>query len=549
MKKYNIAVFSVLAGCALSASALDAPMVVPSSMVFGISPDKTVAVSNYYGSIMFFDLVRGGDPKIFSENPEGTVSYSTGIGNFVGNNTICASRGTAYGASAYLYGASGVASGRWYALTEPSETGIGGTNGVTPDGSRLCGIMPTGVSIGIDTDGIMAVPAVWSRTGNTFTRTMLPLPEGGDYMGMSPQYVTAVCISADGRTVVGQLRSNNGFINEILLYRQDDAGNWSVTKPFEALVNPNHREFPEYPGDDVTAVTIDMFMTEEQFEQYANAMDAYNADPTGKEEPRPQDFMTPEQIAEYNAAVVPFLEWLKKYEAFDAVDRKVKDESVSFVFNGVALSSNGKYIATSGESGYYDQNFQFHGILTPYVYDIEKGTWTHTEGRSISVTGIGDDGTAIGYERTSDIEFGYALPLGASEWVPLEKWVVDRNPELADWVEQNWKHEIEVIIDEEEGITEYQDMYITGMPFANADLSMISTITYCFWNDAPENLRNDYVSYILPLESQSAIDEVQAAEGTGPAEFFNLQGVRMQSEPANGVYLRRQGTRVSKIIR
>lgn len=40
-----------------------------------------------------------------------------------------------------------------------------------------------------------------------------------------------------------------------------------------------------------------------------------------------------------------------------------------------------------------------------------------------------------------------------------------------------------------------------------------------------------------------------AVDANAPAEFFNLQGIRLISEPATGIYLRRQGQKVEKIVK
>lgn len=535
-------------GVSFMASAIDEPFIQPSSAIMGFSPDNTVAVSNYYGNLFIFDLESGEEPKVFTESADGLTSYTVGCGNFIGNNTVCASRGSRYGASAYIFGASGAVNGRFVQISNDVAGGMGSTNGVTPDGTRLCGNAPTGVEFGIDAQGTMVVPCVWYRNGNSFTRHMLPKPEG-DYLGLAPQYITANAISADGKTIIGQVRSGNGFLNEFLIYTEGEDGTWSVRKPFESLVNPNHIAIPAYPGEGPEIVSQEQYMTEEEFNAYQAALDAYYKNPTG-EMPSYEEFMTPEEIAAYNAALQPYLEWLVKYDAFEKVDMEIREQSVSFLFNQGAISPNGKYLVGSSETGYFDADMNYHPVYAPVLYDIENDKILVKEGPSILVTAVSNDGTIVGYERRDDIDFGYVLPLGATEWIPLEKWVVERRPELAEWVEKNWKHEIEVIVDEEENITEFRDMYITGMPFMSADFSMLSTVAYYFWTDAPDTLRNDYNSCIVPLSEGSAIREVESnvTDANAPVEFFNLQGVKV-NDPSNGIYIRRQGNNVSKIRR
>lgn len=51
----------------------------------------------------------------------------------------------------------------------------------------------------------------------------------------------------------------------------------------------------------------------------------------------------------------------------------------------------------------------------------------------------------------------------------------------------------------------------------------------------------------LPTYAQSGVDNVEIGEATGPVEFFNLQGIRIDN-PAGGVYIRVAGDRVEKVL-
>ena len=54
------------------------------------------------------------------------------------------------------------------------------------------------------------------------------------------------------------------------------------------------------------------------------------------------------------------------------------------------------------------------------------------------------------------------------------------------------------------------------------------------------------ISFELSAGDPSGIVDIEA-EGNGEVEYFNLQGVRV-AEPANGLYLRRSGNRVEKVV-
>ena len=58
-------------------------------------------------------------------------------------------------------------------------------------------------------------------------------------------------------------------------------------------------------------------------------------------------------------------------------------------------------------------------------------------------------------------------------------------------------------------------------------------------------------TYVLPtlykLGNGSSVAVVEVEDADAPVEYFNLQGVRV-SNPENGLYIRRQGSKVEKIV-
>ncbi len=50
------------------------------------------------------------------------------------------------------------------------------------------------------------------------------------------------------------------------------------------------------------------------------------------------------------------------------------------------------------------------------------------------------------------------------------------------------------------------------------------------------------------LSRLSGITEVEATTESGPIEYFNLQGMRVKGTPAPGIYIRRQGSHVEKVL-
>lgn len=540
MKKFLLS--ACVVGIAASASAVE-PFVIPQSNITAFSPDNKIAASSYFDNLFIFDLDKlGADPVIYNSSADGLTTYNTGLGACISDKFICAHRGN-LGTAVWIYRFAGddkTLTGRWQPLNakEPN-TGMGAAHAVTADSKRICGNLPTGVEFGVETDGLMVAPCIWDYTGSTFKRTLLPYPEK-DYAGLAPQYVTALSISDDGRTIIGQSVSNNGFLKEYIIYTQAEDGTWSYRRPFADLVNPNKRELPTYPEGEAPVVpSPESYMTEAELEAYTAAYNAwYDAGADEATMPQYGSYMTQEEAEAYNKAAEISNNYQLAVQAYLEADLKIRDESITFVFNQGAISPNGKYLASTTETGYYTSDAVWHSTYKPLLYDIENDKIIVNDGPSILVTGVSDDGDVIGYERRDDIEFGYVLPAGATEWMPLEKWVVERNPELAEWVEKNWKHEIQVIIDPDEDITEFRDMYITGMPFMSRDFSMLSTVAYYFWNDAPSECFQSYCSSIVPLGAKDAIREVAAeAKPADSQAVFNLQGVRVDKPSTPGIYI------------
>jgi DNA/RNA endonuclease YhcR with UshA esterase domain len=56
---------------------------------------------------------------------------------------------------------------------------------------------------------------------------------------------------------------------------------------------------------------------------------------------------------------------------------------------------------------------------------------------------------------------------------------------------------------------------------------------------------------IMPIEvsAVTGVENVNVNDANAPVEYFNLQGVKVANDNlSNGVYIRRQGTSVSKVL-
>ncbi|MCM1309757.1 MAG: hypothetical protein NC301_01870 [Bacteroides sp.] len=528
-----------------SAVATDNPRIVPDAGIIGFSPDNRVCVSEVNRTVLMFNVDDLTSPVIFSESEDGLEGYELGNGNCISNSSVMVFR-AGQGASAWCFSQqSGVANGRWYSLNGGITTTMGTPNAVTADGSRVCGGMPGNGQFGQE-DVTYVVPCLWDFDGKTFTRTPLDHPTT-DYAGLVPQYVTALSISDDGKTIAGQIVSNNGFLCEYVIYQQAADGTWSWFKPFEDQVNPNHLVLPEYPGEGEAIPMAETYLDAEEKAAFDKAMDAYEKGQG--EEPDAREYLkNAKGIAAFNAAVERYNNWAKKYNEYDEINHRILMESVSFVFNTGRVSPNGKYLCASNTKSYAEADGSTFDVLHPVLYDIENRKiidiplnapgYTADYAFDVTVTGVSNDGDLIGYERMGDVDFGYVLKHGASQWMPLEEYIIERQPSMAQWIQDNWFHTIETVIDEDEGYVEYADLTISGIPCMSADFSKLATMVYVFWNDGDETLLNRYVSYVIDLDQPASISEITAgADAADSDSWYNLQGIKLTRPAAAGIYI------------
>lgn len=78
------------------------------------------------------------------------------------------------------------------------------------------------------------------------------------------------------------------------------------------------------------------------------------------------------------------------------------------------------------------------------------------------------------------------------------------------------------------------------------DLSKINLVVY-LTNRGTGAIEDACILRTNEIDSFTGIEDVIADESDKPVEFFNLQGVRV-ANPSNGIYIRRQGSQVSKVL-
>ena len=344
MKKVLLALLGL--GASLGASAGVETQIIR-DVIVGLSPNGRYAASEFFGTIVIYDLDTD---EHFTYEESDTRSYGVGNGNFWGNS----------GMVGYIDNTGGSAvwrGGRWNRLPLAAEdpAGLGTANGLTPDMTRICGNASTGVGLVLDDAKLMVYPCYWDMNANNSNygqQKPLPYPTK-DLIGQVPQYVTALSITEDGKTIWGQITSGNGFFHEPIVYHQDEKGEWSYELPMHKVCMPDDIKIVPYPGDGPAVPSKENFMTAEELAAYDAAYEKYLANPTSMKEPKYEDFMTPEEIEAYNKALEPHIEWYAKYQEYAAMLEELMEKGVSFAFNLCYVSPDGRYMTTCSQISYH----------------------------------------------------------------------------------------------------------------------------------------------------------------------------------------------------
>lgn len=424
--------------------------------------------------------------------------YSDGSGNAISNT------GTIVGYKIGTEQASIWKNGKWSLMPQAANKSMSYANGITPDGKRIVGTVAPD-QYGGGYEGLMLVPCYWDMLpdGSYSEIKYLPYPSK-DFTGRSPQYITAVRVSDDGKVIAGQVHDYSGFINQPVVYIQDQAGDWSYKYLLEDLFYPEGFELPEDPGDGPMPQD---FMTQEEIENYDRAVFLWEMI-GGEPETYPDiyDFMTEQEFQDYYETAMTWdIEssdyYAKLTELFNAVP--------NFSYNNVLLTPDGLTYATTDTKGFYDEYLGASSQnYTPYCIDITSGTYNKyppVDDIHITLSSIAADGTLFGQTRNTDYNIynAYILPKGASVFVSLYDYIKEIDPELGQWMTANMVHNYQAI-NLDSGITYIDTAVSTGIPYVTPDMSLIALATYNFWNDL-----TTYYGYLISPDWTAGVGSIE----------------------------------------
>ncbi len=496
MKKHLL----LLAGGAIGVSALAAePSIIPDIIVEGVSPNGewTAGSDPMTYDFMIYNITEGKSYVLEGEGYDGTTA---GSGNFLSNVGVVAVDLTDIGPAAVWD------NGKIIELPVSASHTSSHANGITPDASRICGNLGM-AEFSLD-DEIMQIPVVWTRTDGEWTDcVVLPHPTL-DFTGRVPQYIMAIAISENGKTIAGQIRDYSGLFMQPIVWNEDENGEWSYSLPNPELINPDGIVFPEWPGESPEWVDPLSYMTPEKQEAYQAAQMEYWM--TGENEPDPTDFMTEEEKAAYTAAAeaykVAYDQWETDLFAYIDLLESVQDSAVLMSQNNVYLSPNGRYFASS-----YQNNNIRTGVIDEYpvVLDLETGEVYLKKAEVPLLTSyINDNGTILASQTLQMMSLArntWICPSLEDDFVTLSEYIQPKFPSVYTWMEENMKHDMESYdMETFEPVIE-ENVWMTGIAYADNDLSVIASTTQNMWDYETDSY---FFSYIIPLDYglSSAID-------------------------------------------
>lgn len=493
-----------------------------------ISPDGKIIVGINDYALMINDLSKasqGTDKSQFVYIQGDEAYYGTGNGNCISTvGTIVGNRGD-HDASYWI-------DGEWYQLPVPADNATNFAQGITPDGKVICGTI--GRNRGADAEGddfIRSTPCVWElQADGTYGEPVrLPYPTR-DFTGRIPQYITAICISNDGNTVVGQVVDGFGAMPQPIVYRRDADNTWSYELLMIDEINPNHVVFPPFPGDGPMMPAAENYLTAAERIEYANALeDWYDSGEDPYDMPDAYDFLGDDSRYAYDKALE---EWTKENEIWsealyawlDAYN-DCEDNGVMFVFNSVLLSPDGKRYVTASkvvnlggipvydaprlESGISKHDGNSDTCYTPYMINLEDGSFTVYKTDlidGINPTDITDDYSILGANDADIIPTAYIFPKGEVKAVTLYDYLTETSPETAAWMKEKMTTQVGTYDPENDNFS-YEEMLVTGVPHATKDLKTFITTEYVIWDDAGD----PYVTFIMNSEYDlDAVESINA---------------------------------------
>lgn len=550
MKKFYLTAAAAL----MAAGTMTAmePTVIPDAAIHGLSPDGKYAVSYMYEACTIYDFTTD---KSYSFNE----LFNPGTGNYIANTGLVVGSKIGFDTACYFLG------GDWYDMPDVMDYYNSFANAVTVDGKRIVGMVsPYGPEGGLNVDGLMLVPCYWDlQEDGTYGKAhMLPYPEK-DLTGRTPQYVTAVCVSDDGKTIAGQIQDFSGDICQPIIYTQGADGEWNYTLLINDLFFPKNFHLPEDPGEAPSTDPTD-FMTPEEQAAYERALQEWEDECLSSGDwnydtyPSAQDYLSEAGKAALAKAEEDFNLWQEKADAFYTAMGELLQLVPTFEFNNVYMTTDGKtYVSTDMKSDFDPMAWEFNETYTPYIIDLANNTYEARVNQevNVSISSIANNGALLGFARNDDyILNAYIMPAGATQYQTLYSYVAENDAALGAWMKENMTHTYWGMDPETFDFVEKTEMF-TGIPVTNPGMTEIGLAVENNWFDWENGDPDTYIGsygYIFSTDF-AGVKGVEAVSTIGIqvlpdatlsftgevalVKVYNIQGACLLSENTPGTTL------------
>lgn len=480
-----------------------------------MSPNGQWTTQAMQGSVVIFNRV---DSVFYVYGEEEGSAYSIGQGNAINNDGIIVG-GISGSQPAYWQ------DGEWnlLPLAEADTIAYNSADAITPDGRRIAGSLVCS-RWGLDNNNQMLAPVVWTKgeDGKYGLYQRLPQPTK-DFSGRAPQYITARSISADGKTIFGQIVDYTGMYPCLIVYKEDAEGKWSYQTLGQELLYKEGTEFPAWPNYEPKQPKIQNYMSEEELAEYNDAMELYEDSVDlyyqGLIEQYPSyplydNYLKNEaKKEEYTQACVKYEEENKAYQDSTSVFNEVFYEACTeraFTFNEVITSENGRYYTCS--LSYPDPDgdplaWRPEVITVPICFDLqgEEPTMTQLEGNNIITCSVLNDGTV--FMASPSIEYtrnAYVVPAGSKKAMSFFDWMKAKSLPAYNWMTANLSFDytgVEYDEDYNEILVSVPDSLIAGTISVNAEGTVFSAYLWDAWNSD----EGQYISYFIDLNPASGV--------------------------------------------
>lgn len=531
MKK--VLLLTGISAISLAAFAADipTPTKLGDSFIQNISPNGQYAVSNLTDEkIGIFDLASGKQYFYEIEDMYSEESYYCGIGKCISNNGILVGGRTSSEAAYWK-------DGEWYPLEVGGSISYSNSaNAITPDGSRICGMLGSG-NIGTgEEDVLMVVPCIWNAEGDGFgDPIILPYPEH-DIIDRVPQYIKAIDISGDGKTIIGMIREATGRFEYPIIYKEDAEGKWSYEIPNKDLLMPEGFKMPEYPGEFKEPYpNYENYMTSAELNAYNEALNNYY-DLGDYSLPYPEfiDFMTPENREEYMTTMeawqIKFDTWMEKFNTYmDALDELIA-YMPGYQINSVRISDDGLTWGSTIAEG--DGGWGSTVAYNVWVFDMNSDSITkYDQQDDLCLTYLANDGVGVASTPVGAMSASNSFILKNGEVSGMYDWMNSRAPEYASWMKENMEFEYEGFDDNWDLV--FKKEFMTGHATSTPDLSYVAlSVQNIGFVDDYDSIG---VSFIFDINTGAAVNELRPADEA--KTIYDLSGRQLKEVSAPGIYI------------